>query len=47
MVPSIKTLIKNFEKKIIYIASIKNGVLKVFHSEFKEIFDIPSRLKLA
>lgn len=37
--------VKNFEKKIIYIVSIKNGVLKVFNSEFKEIFDIPSRFK--
>ena len=35
------------KKKIIYIVSIKNGdgVLKVLNSEFKEIFDIPSRFK--
>lgn len=38
-------IVKNYEKKIIYIVSVQNGVLKVLNSEFKEIFDIPSRFK--
>lgn len=38
-------IVKNYEKKINYIVSIQNGVLKVLNSEFKEIFEIPSRYK--
>ena len=26
--------------------SLKNGILKVFNSEFKEIFEIPNRLNI-
>jgi hypothetical protein len=38
--------VQNFEKKLNLIVSLKNGVLKVFNSEFKEIFAIPNRLNI-
>ena len=38
--------VQNFEKKTNFIVSLKNGVLKVFNSELKEIFEIPNRLNI-
>ena len=33
----------DYEKQINYIISLKNGIIKVYNSTFKQIFDIPSR----
>ena len=35
--------LEDLEKKTNYIISLKNGILKVYNSTFKEILDIPSR----
>ena len=35
--------LEDLEKKTNYIINLKNGILKVYNSTFKEILDIPSR----